>query len=81
MQLCLLKAILLQLKAASLLGLCSPEVRLPLVQVEEESKRISEALKVAKYFNDENNNWSKIICLNRKASFNYFHRKIKLEFP
>ena len=35
--------------AASLLGLCNPEVRLPLVQVKEESKRkISEALKVAK---------------------------------
>tara|TARA_A100001011_G_C14059733_1_gene735605 strand:+ start:9 stop:878 length:870 start_codon:yes stop_codon:yes gene_type:complete len=35
--------------AASLLGLCSPDVRLPLVQVKEESKRIiSEALKVAK---------------------------------
>ena len=35
--------------AASLLGLCSPDVRLPLVQVKEESKKIiSEALKVAK---------------------------------
>ena len=35
--------------AASLLGLCSPEVRLPLVQVNEESKKkLSEALKVAK---------------------------------
>ena len=35
--------------AASLLGLCNPEVRLPLVQVKEESKRkILEALKVAK---------------------------------
>ena len=35
--------------AASLLGMCSSEVRLPLVQVEEDTKRkISEALKVAK---------------------------------
>ena len=35
--------------AASLLGLCSPDVRLPLVQVKEETKKkISEALKVAK---------------------------------
>ena len=35
--------------AASLLGMCDPEVRLPLVQVKEETKkRISEALKVAK---------------------------------
>ena len=35
--------------AASLLGLCNPEVRLPLVQVKEESKRkILEVLKVAK---------------------------------
>ena len=35
--------------AASLLGLCNPEVRLPLVQVKEETKKkISEALKVAK---------------------------------
>ena len=34
--------------AASLLGLCSPDVRLPLVQVKEETKKkISEALKVA----------------------------------
>ena len=35
--------------AASLLGMCSPDVRLPLVQVKEETKKkISEALKVAK---------------------------------
>ncbi len=35
--------------AASLLGLCEPEVRLPLVQVQEVSKKkIQEALKVAK---------------------------------
>ncbi len=35
--------------AASLLGMCSPEVRLPLVQVKEETKnKVSEALKVAK---------------------------------
>ena len=35
--------------AASLLGMCKPDVRLPLVQVKEETKkRISEALKVAK---------------------------------
>ena len=35
--------------AASLLGLCSPDVRLPLVQVNEETKKkLSEALKVAK---------------------------------
>ena len=35
--------------AASLLGMCSPEVRLPLVQVREETKKkISSALKVAK---------------------------------
>ena len=35
--------------AASLLGMCDPEVRLPLVQVKEENKKkISEALKVAK---------------------------------
>ena len=35
--------------AASLLGMCDPDVRLPLVQVKEETKkRISEALKVAK---------------------------------
>ena len=34
--------------AASLLGMCDPEVRLPLVQVKEETKKkISEALKVA----------------------------------
>jgi len=35
--------------AASLLGLCKPDVRLPLVEVKEDSKKkISEALKVAK---------------------------------
>ena len=35
--------------AASLLGMCSPDVRLPLVQVENETKKkVSEALKVAK---------------------------------
>jgi len=35
--------------AASLLGLCKPDVRLPLVQVKEDTKKkISEALKVAK---------------------------------
>ena len=35
--------------AASLLGLCSPDVRLPLVQIKEETKKkLSEALKVAK---------------------------------
>ena len=35
--------------AASLLGMCDPEVRLPLVQVQERTKKkISEALKVAK---------------------------------
>ncbi len=35
--------------AASLLGMCSPDVRLPLVQIKEENKKkISEALKVAK---------------------------------
>ena len=35
--------------AASLLGMCDPDVRLPLVQVKEENKKkISEALKVAK---------------------------------
>jgi len=35
--------------AASLLGMCDPDVRLPLVQVKEETKKkISEALKVAK---------------------------------
>ena len=34
--------------AASLLGICRPDVRLPLVQVKEETKKkISEALKVA----------------------------------
>ncbi len=35
--------------AASLLGLCSPAVRLPLVEIKEETKKkVSEALKVAK---------------------------------
>ena len=35
--------------AASLLGMCKPDVRLPLVQVKKETKKsISEALKVAK---------------------------------
>ena len=35
--------------AASLLGMCDSDVRLPLVQVKEETKKkISEALKVAK---------------------------------
>ncbi len=35
--------------AASLLGMCSPSVRLPLVQIREETKKkVSEALKVAK---------------------------------
>jgi len=35
--------------AASLLGLCTPDVRLPLVQVREDTKKkISLALKVAK---------------------------------
>ena len=35
--------------AASLLGMCNPSVRLPLVQIREETKRkVSEALKVAK---------------------------------
>ena len=35
--------------AASLLGMCNPSVRLPLVEVKDETKKkISEALKVAK---------------------------------
>ncbi len=35
--------------AASILGMCSPEVRLPLVEIREETKiKVSEALKVAK---------------------------------
>ena len=35
--------------AASLLGMCDPDVRLPLVQIKEETKKkVSEALKVAK---------------------------------
>ena len=35
--------------AASLLGMCDPDVRLPLVQVTEDTKKkVSEALKVAK---------------------------------
>ena len=35
--------------AASLLGMCAPDVRLPLVQVTDDSKKkILEALKVAK---------------------------------
>ena len=35
--------------AASLLGMCSPKVRLPLVEIKEETKqKVSEALKVAK---------------------------------
>ena len=35
--------------AASLLGMCSPKVRLPLVEIREETKKkVSEALKVAK---------------------------------
>ena len=35
--------------AASLLGMCNPSVRLPLVEIREETKkRVSEALKVAK---------------------------------
>ena len=39
--------------AASLLGLCSPDVRLPLVQVNEETKKnYLKLLKLLKYFND-----------------------------
>ena len=35
--------------AASLLGMCNPDVRLPLVQIKEETKqKVLEALKVAK---------------------------------
>ena len=35
--------------AASLLGMCKPTVRLPLVEIREETKKkVSEALKVAK---------------------------------
>ena len=35
--------------AASLLGMCSPSVRLPLVQLRDETKKkVSESLKVAK---------------------------------
>ena len=35
--------------AASLLGMCKPTVRLPLVEIQEETKKkVSEALKVAK---------------------------------
>ena len=35
--------------AASLLGMCNPSVRLPLVEIREETKKkVSEALKVAK---------------------------------
>jgi 4-hydroxy-tetrahydrodipicolinate synthase len=35
--------------AASLLGMCKPSVRLPLVEVKDETKqKVSEALKVAK---------------------------------
>ena len=35
--------------AASLLGMCNPSVRLPLVEVKDETKKkVSEALKVAK---------------------------------
>ena len=35
--------------AASLLGMCNPSVRLPLVEIKDETKKkVSEALKVAK---------------------------------
>ena len=34
--------------AASLLGMCNPSVRLPLVEIREETKKGFEALKVAK---------------------------------
>ena len=61
--------------AASLLGMCSSEVRLPLVQVKDDSKKIiSKALKDAKFtlMKSKSVFGQKIICLNRKASYNYF---------
>ena len=59
--------------AASLLGMCKPTVRLPLVEIRDETKKVSEALKVAKLLNETKiTTCQKIICFNRKASFNYF---------
>ena len=47
--------------AASLLGMCDPDVRLPLVQVKEENKKkYLKLLKLLKYFNEKkNSSWSK----------------------
>ena len=61
--------------AASLLGMCNSSVRLPLVEIREETKkRFLKLLKLLNYFNEKEKigPGHKIICLNRKASYNFF---------
>ena len=65
--------------AAKLLNLCEDDVRLPLVKVTEQTKEIVKKVSsVSKIdlMNKKTNSGLKIICLNRKASFNYFFEDI-----
>ena len=65
--------------AAKLLGLCDDDVRLPLVKVTEPTKEaVKKALISANLtlMNKKTNPGLKIICLNRKASFNYFFEEL-----
>ena len=61
--------------AAKLLGLCDDGVRLPLVKVTDPTKVIvkkSYSISKSTLMNKKTNSGLKIICLNRKASFNFF---------
>ena len=65
--------------AAKLLGLCNDEIRLPLVKIKKETEiEVKKALSIAKInLNDKKTNSGlKIICINRKASFNYFLQEL-----
>ena len=54
--------------------MCKPSVRLPLVEAREETKKKVSEVKVARstLMKQKLSPGHKIICLNRKASFNYF---------
>ena len=60
--------------AAKLLNLCDDDVRLPLVKVTDKTKEIVKSSSISKInvMIKKTNSGLKIICLNRKASFNYF---------
>ena len=60
--------------AAKLLNLCDDDVRLPFVKVTETKRNCKKSISICSNYlmKKKTNSGLKIICLNRKASFNYF---------